>query len=52
MMNNTVSQYLRRHFKHCNAATLISAADSYKQVIDKGGLMFLIQKRLFRVAPV
>lgn len=52
MMNNTVSPYLRRHFKHFNAATLISAADSYKQVLDHGGLMFLAMAGAMSTAEI
>ncbi|HLB54332.1 MAG TPA: deoxyhypusine synthase family protein [Gemmatimonadales bacterium] len=40
-MASPVSQYLRRHFRHFNAATVIEAADGWRQLLDRGGQMFL-----------
>ncbi len=36
-----VSDYLRRHFQHFNAATVIDAADGYSRHIDGGGKMLV-----------
>jgi len=36
-----VSDFLRRHFRHFNAATLIDAADGYSRHLDQGGRMFM-----------
>lgn len=36
-----VSTFLRRHFRHFNAATLMDAADAYRSHLDGGGQMFL-----------
>ena len=36
-----VSAYLREHFRHFNAASLIDAADGYRAHLDKGGKMLV-----------
>lgn len=36
-----ISSFLRHHFRHFNAATLIDAADGYRRVLDDGGRMFV-----------
>lgn len=36
-----VSQYLERHFRHFNAATLIDASRAYEKVLDDGGKMMI-----------
>jgi deoxyhypusine synthase len=36
-----VSDYLRRHFQHFNAATVIDAADAYSRHVDGGGPMLV-----------
>lgn len=36
-----VSAFLRRHFRHFNAATLIDAADAYRAHMDAGGAMMV-----------
>jgi len=36
-----ISTYLKHHFRHFNAATLIDAAEAYKTHLDKGGKMFI-----------
>jgi deoxyhypusine synthase len=41
MRNNTVNTYLRHHFRHFNAASLVEAADAYVRHIDDGGHMLL-----------
>ncbi len=40
-MASPVSQYLRHHFRHFNAATVIEAADGWRALLDRGGYMFL-----------
>ncbi len=40
-MANPVSRYLRHHFRHFNAATVIEAADGWRALLDAGGRMFL-----------
>lgn len=41
MQSGSVSEFLRRHFRHFNAATVIDAADAYRQHLANGGKMFL-----------
>ncbi|MBO9325551.1 MAG: deoxyhypusine synthase family protein [Roseiflexus sp.] len=36
-----VSQFLRHHFRHFNAAALIDAAEAYRAHVDKGGKMMI-----------
>lgn len=36
-----VSQFLRHHFRHFNAATLVDAAEAYRRHLDKGGKMMI-----------
>ena len=36
-----VSQFLRHHFRHFNAAALIDAADGYRAHLDSGGAMLM-----------
>lgn len=36
-----VSDFIRRHFRHFNAATLVDAADAYRAHLDRDGKMFL-----------
>src|SRR5258706_4031308 len=37
MNNGAVSDFLKRNFQHFNAATLIEAANAYRQHLDAGG---------------
>lgn len=39
--NRPVSAFLRRHFRHFNAAALIDAADAYTSHLDAGGQMLI-----------
>ena len=41
MYENEVKAFVRRHFRHFNAAALVDAAEGYRAHIDKGGWMFL-----------
>ena len=36
-----IKQFIQRHFKHFNAASLVAAAEAYVQHIEKNGKMFL-----------
>ncbi len=36
---NHISQFLKHHYRHFNAAALIDAAEAYKKHLDNGGLM-------------
>jgi len=36
-----VSQFIRRHFRHFNSATLVDAADAYSAHLEGGGKMFM-----------
>ena len=40
-MPGPVSQYLRHHFRHFNAATVIEAADGWRDLLERDGRMFL-----------
>jgi len=37
----SVSAYLRRHFRHFNAAVVIEAADAWRMLLDEGGRMMV-----------
>lgn len=41
MNSGPVSSFLKHHFRHFNAATLVDAAAGYSKHIDEGGKMFL-----------
>lgn len=41
MTNGPISGFLRRNFRHFNAAALVDAATSYNQHVTSGGIMFL-----------
>lgn len=36
-----ISQFLRHHYRHFNAAALVDAADAYKRHLDAGGYMMI-----------
>ena len=40
-VSGPVSQFLRHHFRHFNAAALIDAAEAYRAHLDKGGKMMV-----------
>jgi deoxyhypusine synthase len=40
-MNGPVSKFIRHHYRHFNAATLVDAADAYSAHLDKGGFMMV-----------
>jgi deoxyhypusine synthase len=39
--SGAVSVFVRQHFRHFNAATLVDAADAYRAHLDGGGKMFM-----------
>lgn len=39
--NGTVTQFIKHHYRHFNAAALIDAAEGYKKHIDQGGKMMI-----------
>ncbi|MFZ4482540.1 MAG: deoxyhypusine synthase family protein [Chthoniobacterales bacterium] len=40
-MSQPVSQFIRHHYRHFNAAALIDAADAYSTLVDSGGRMLV-----------
>jgi deoxyhypusine synthase len=40
-MNNQITDFIKHHFRHFNAAALIDAAEGYKKHIDGGGKMMI-----------
>ena len=41
MTDGPISRFLRHHYRHFNAATVIDAADGYKRHLDAGGAMLV-----------
>ena len=41
MPTNPISEFLARHYRHFNAATLVQAADSFRAHLDRDGKMLL-----------
>ena len=41
MSQGLISGFIRHHFRHFNAATLVEAADAYIEHLNKGGKMFI-----------
>lgn len=41
MENAPVTKFIKHHFRHFNAASLIDAAEAYKKHLDGGGKMFV-----------
>jgi len=41
MKRTPVSDFIRTHFRHFNAATVVDAANAYRQHVEHGGKMFL-----------
>ncbi|RMG05462.1 MAG: deoxyhypusine synthase [Acidobacteria bacterium] len=41
MENNKVTNFLKYHFRHFNAAALIDAAEGYKRLVESGGKMMV-----------
>lgn len=41
MTDGPISRFLRHHYRHFNAATVIDASDGYKRHLDSGGAMMI-----------
>lgn len=41
MKNSSISQFIKHHFRHFNAAALLDAAEAYRSYLKKGGRMFM-----------
>lgn len=41
MRRQPVSDFLKRHYRHFNAATVVEAADAYRRHLDNGGKMLV-----------
>jgi deoxyhypusine synthase len=41
MNNRPISSFIKHHFRHFNAATLVEASEAFAAHLDKGGKMFL-----------
>ncbi|MDX1684067.1 MAG: deoxyhypusine synthase family protein [Saprospiraceae bacterium] len=41
MTKGPVSNFIKHHYRHFNAAALVDAAEAYEQVIDEGGKMMI-----------
>ncbi|HLG06711.1 MAG TPA: deoxyhypusine synthase family protein [Gemmatimonadales bacterium] len=51
-MSGPVSRYLRHHFRHFNAATVIEAADGWRDLLARGGRMFLTMAGAMSTAEI
>jgi deoxyhypusine synthase len=40
-MSGPISQFIQRHYRHFNAATLVDAAEGYARLLEGGGKMFV-----------
>jgi deoxyhypusine synthase len=40
-MSQPVSDFIRHHYRHFNAAALVDAADGYSKLVDSGGKMLV-----------
>jgi len=40
-MSGPISEFIRQHYRHFNAATLVDAAEGYVKLLDGGGRMFV-----------
>ena len=40
-MIGPISQFIQRHYRHFNAATLVDAAEGYTRLLEGGGKMFV-----------
>jgi len=41
MSQRPVSDFIRHHYRHFNAATVVAAADGYRELLTSGGKMFV-----------
>jgi deoxyhypusine synthase len=40
-MNGQITEFIKHHYRHFNAAALIDAAEGYKRHLDTGGKMMI-----------
>ena len=52
MSSQPVTDFLKHHFRHFNAASLIEAADAYKRHLDRGGKMLLAMAGAMSTAEI
>jgi len=38
---DSITQFIKKHYRHFNSAALVDAAEGYKKVLDSGGKMFV-----------
>ncbi len=49
-MSKPVSDFIRHHYRHFNAAALVDAADGYSKLVDNGGIiLFSLDGALIKV---
>ena len=41
MGSTTVSSFIKKHFRHFNAAVVVDAAEAYKDFVSSGGQMMM-----------
>jgi deoxyhypusine synthase len=52
MIQGPISRFLKHHYRHFNAATLVEAADAYVKHLKNGGKMFLTMAGAMSTAEV
>lgn len=52
MSSQPVTDFLKYHFRHFNAASLIEAADAYKRHLDRGGKMLVAMAGAMSTAEI
>jgi len=52
MSHRAVTNFLKEHFLHFNAAALVDAAQSYQEMINKGGKMFMAMAGAMSTAEI
>jgi deoxyhypusine synthase len=52
MTKGPIGQFMERHFKHFNAATVVDAARAYEQVLDEGGKMMITMAGAMSTAEI
>lgn len=51
-MTGSISNFLKHHYRHFNAATVIDASESYKNHLNQGGKMFLAMAGAMSTAEI
>lgn len=52
MANNKIKNFIKTHFKHFNAASVVDAAEAYTQHLNKGGKMLLAMAGAMSTAEI